>query len=238
MRPSLSKTNIERGTQATKEPVAQCCGARRPDVARNPPSDGKLSVSYQGWDQSKTVLPSRRSATCFRAATIFLKVDQTLDWYVTRARDGPWCRKSVLSVLAAPPRRAWFEAAAAINFMPHTGGTQEHSTRAVADHTLTLLSEEFSNYQPYAATKVATAGPPVHLPTVLTFPSRSWRRASGAKVPPCADRHRSRSRSKSARWQAADASDLANCVSNSSIRDLRDAVTVWSLPGNRGGIGL
>ena len=122
MRPSLSKTNIERGTQATKEPVAQCCGARRPDVARHPPSDGKLSVSYQGWDQSKTVLPSRRSATCFRAATIFLKVDQTIDWYVTRARDGPWCRKSVFSVLAAPPRRAWFEAAAAINFIPHTGG--------------------------------------------------------------------------------------------------------------------
>src|SRR6516165_8710629 len=47
---------------------------------------------------------------------------QTLDWYVTRARDGPWCRKSVFSVLAAPPRRAWFEAAAAINFIPHTGG--------------------------------------------------------------------------------------------------------------------
>ena len=83
MRPSLSKTNIERGTQATKEPVAQCCGARRPDVARHPP-DARL--------------------------------------YVTRARDGPWCRKSVFSVLAAPPRRAWFEAAAAINFIPHTGG--------------------------------------------------------------------------------------------------------------------
>src|SRR6516225_10869438 len=48
---------------------------------------------------------------------------QTLDWYVTRARDGPWCRKSVFSVLAAPPRRAWFEAAAAINFIPHTGGS-------------------------------------------------------------------------------------------------------------------
>ena len=54
--------------------------------------------------QPDPVLPSRRSATCFRAATIFLKVDQTLDWYVTRARDGPWCRKSVFSVLAAPPR--------------------------------------------------------------------------------------------------------------------------------------
>ena len=120
--PPSAKQTSSVAHKRPEEPVAQCCGARRPDVARHPPSDGKLSVSYQGWDQSKTVLPSRRSATCFRAATIFLKVDQTLDWYVTRARDGPWCRKSVFSVLAAPPRRAWFEAAAAINFIPHTGG--------------------------------------------------------------------------------------------------------------------